>query len=45
VAHLRQLDAYRAGWAERRELDRADEKARRRYMEYADTRRERTLVL
>jgi hypothetical protein len=44
VVHLRQLDAYRAGWAERREPDGADEKARCRYMEYADTRRERTLA-
>ncbi len=55
LAQRRQLDAYYAAWNERREprvalgrvivpIDGADTKTRRRYREYADTRRERTLA-
>jgi alkanesulfonate monooxygenase SsuD/methylene tetrahydromethanopterin reductase-like flavin-dependent oxidoreductase (luciferase family) len=55
AAQLRQLDAYHAGWSEPREArvalgrvivptDGADERTRRRYREYADSRRERTLA-
>ena len=55
VAQLRQLEVYRSGWTEPREprvalgrvivpIDGADETTRRRYRDYAEARRDRTLA-